>query len=448
MTAQAMFSAENEHCVIGALLRDNNAVDFIGALKAEHFFLDDCRKLFAAAMRMIAAGRGCDAVTLAEELFDRNDGDDWLPIIGDMVANTPSSRNIGRYAQIVIDRATERSLVVASDTIAMIAGGILPTAEKVDKAQATVMALADGLPAKEARDISSILADVVQAVQDGLEGTVVRNLSGWTDVDSRADLLTPGDLIIVAARPAMGKTTFAMNLAEHVAAEKPVVVFSQEMGDTQLGTRLVAAVGRVQLERLTRHQNQLTDDDLSRMAMAADRISKFQMHIDDQPARSLHQIRTYCRAVKRKHGDLGLVVIDYLQLMTATEGDNRTEQIGSISRGLKVLAKELSVPVIALSQLNRSLEQRPNKRPIMSDLRESGQIEQDADVIAFIYRDEVYNPDTSDKGVAEIIFGKLRNGQIGTVALAFNGEFSRFDNLAHAWAPAPAAEKKSRGFKS
>lgn len=800
MTAQAMFSSESEHCVIGALLRDNNAVDFIGALTAEHFFLDDCRKLFVAAMRMIGAGRGCDAVTLAEELFDRNDGDDWLPIIGDMVANTPSSRNVGRYAQIVIDRATERALVVASDTIAMIAGGVLPTAEKVDKAQATVMALADGLPAKEARDISSILADVVQAVQDGLEGSVVRNLSGWTDVDSRADLLTPGDLIIVAARPAMGKaqpldakiktlsgwttmgdisvgdslasidgresvvsgvypqgqkqifkvvfsdgrgaeccaehlwsvmhrewndprvltterlvemlqcvryknrlwincvsgdfglddelpihpwvlgamlgdgtfsesnngarfstkspeivermnrlvsplgvelvhvenydwrivgksrengkggrsfednglragvkelglfgtlsdtkfipkkylhaskesriallqglldtdgwiekwgsirfssaskqlagdvvslvrslggmcslsekkttfsykgekkcgmvayvlcislnsdlaaftldektarvrsdwgntrrvtfqsitpsrtaeaqcimvshpshtyitndyvvthnTTFAMNLAEHVAADKPVVVFSQEMGDTQLGTRLVAAVGRVQLERLTRHQSQLTDDDLSRMAMAADKISKFQLHIDDQPARSLHQIRTYCRAIKRKHGDLGLVVIDYLQLMTATEGDNRTEQIGSISRGLKVLAKELQVPVIALSQLNRSLEQRPNKRPIMSDLRESGQIEQDADVIAFIYRDEVYNPDTSDKGIAEIIFGKLRNGQIGTVALAFNGEFSRFDNLAHGWAPAPAAEKKSRGFKS
>ena len=446
MNVQPIFSAESERCVIGALLMQNDAIDFIGALKAEHFFIEDNRMLFAAVVRMIRAGRGCDVITLAEELISRNDGENWLPILGEMVANTPGAKNIGRYAQIVIDRATERSLLQASDSINDLARGNLPTSEKVDQAQAAVMALADGLPAKEGRHIKSILEDVVQLVQDGSSGAKVRSLSGWDDIDSRADLLTPGDLIIVAARPAMGKTAFAMNLAEHVAPHKPVVVFSQEMGDAQLGTRMVAAVGRIELDRLTRHQDQLTKDDLDRMAMALDKISKSQLHIDDQPARSLHQIRTYCRAIKRKHGDLGLVVVDYLQLM-AGEGESRHEVIASISRGLKVLAKELNVPVLALSQLNRGLEQRPNKRPMMSDLRESGQIEQDADVIMFIYRDEVYNPDTPDKGVAEIIFGKVRNGKTGTVALAFQGEYSRFNNLAHGWSPAPPPERKSRGFR-
>lgn len=443
--ARPMFSAENEHCVIGSLLRDNGAIDFIGALKADHFFIEECRVLFGAAIRMIGKGHGCDAITLAEEMLDRNDGENWLLIIGDMVANTPSSRNVARYAQIVIDRATERSLISASDKIAVIANGPMPTAEKVDQAQATVMALADGVAAKDGRHISSVLSDVVQQVQYAIEGKTVRNLSGWADIDARADLLTPGDLIIIGARPAMGKTTFAMNLAEHVARSNPVVVFSQEMGDTQLGTRLMSSVGKIELEKLLRNQAQLTDEDMDRMAVAVDKIDRLKLHIDDQPARSLHQVRTYCRSVKRKHGELGLVVIDYLQLMVG-DGDTRHEQIASISRGLKVIAKELQVPVVALSQLNRSLESRPNRRPQMSDLRESGQLEQDADVITFLYRDEVYNPDTPDKGVAEIIFGKLRNGQIGTVALSFNGHYSRFDNLCRAWAPAPPPEKKSRGF--
>lgn len=445
MIAQALFSAENEHCVIGSLLRDNGAIDFIGALKAEHFFIDDCRTLFVAAVRMIGKGHGCDAITLAEELIDRNDGENWLSIIGDMVSNTPGARNIARYAQIVIDRATERALIKAADQITMIANGHLPTSEKVDQAQSAVMALADGLPAKEGRHIASVLADVVQQVQDGFEGKTVRNLSGWTDIDHRADLLAPGDLIIIGARPSMGKTTFAMNLAEHVARSKPVVVFSQEMGDTQLGTRLIASVGKIELEKLTRNQSMLTADDMDRMTVAIDKIDRLNLHVDDQPARSLHQVRTYCRSVRRKQGALGLVVIDYLQLMIG-DGETRHEKIADISRGLKVLAKELQSPVVALSQLNRSLESRPNRRPQMSDLRESGQIEQDADVIAFLYRDEVYNPDTPDKGVAEVIFGKLRNGQIGTVAMAFNGHYSRFDNLCRAWAPAPPPEKKSRGF--
>lgn len=448
MNAKPLFSAENEQCVIGALLIDNNSIDFIGALKPEHFFIEDYRTIFSTVIRMIGKGIGCDVITLAEELADRGDERNWLASLGDIVANTPSSRNIGRYAQIVMDRATERAIVAAADTIAAVAHSSIPTVDKVDQAQSAVMSLADGVATKEPRSIVSILSDVVQRVQDGIEGKIVRNLSPWTAIDARADLLTPGDLIIVAGRPSMGKTTFAMNLAEHVAPHKPVVVFSQEMGDTQLGTRTVSAVGRVSVERLIRHPEQLTEDDLDRMAMAADKISGFKLHIDDQPARTLHQVRTFCRSIQRKHGLLGLVVIDYLQLMTG-DGDNRTEVIAGISRGLKAIAKELQAPVLALSQLNRSLEQRPNKRPVMSDLRESGQIEQDADVIAFIYRDEVYNPDSPDKGTAEVIFGKLRNGQIGTARLAFFGEFSRFDNLSPEWSreEAPGKEHKTRGYR-
>lgn len=444
-----MFSAENEQCVIGALLIDNGAIDFIGGLKPEHFFIEDYRVLFSTAILMIGRGIGCDVITLAEELADKGDERNWLATLGEIQANTPSSKNIARYAQIVMDRATERAIVVAADTIAGIAHGPLQTTDKVDQAQATVMSLADGVVTKEPRSITSILSDVVQRVQDGMEGKIVRNLSPWPAVDARADLLTPGDLIIVAGRPAMGKTCFAMNLAEHVAPNSNVVVFSQEMGDTQLGTRTVASVGRVSVEKLIRAQDQLTEDDLTRMAMAADKISKFKLYIDDQPARTLHQVRTYCRSVMRKHGPIGLVVIDYLQLMTGTEGYNRTEVIAGISRGLKAIAKELGAPVLALSQLNRSLEQRPNKRPVMSDLRESGQIEQDADVIAFIYRDEVYNQDSPDKGTAEIIFGKIRQGSPGTARLAFNGEFSRFDNLSHDWSPADREEKpmKTRGYQ-
>lgn len=794
-----MFSEEAEYSVLGSLLMDNDAIDFIGDLKPEHFFVEDHRMLFAAIVRMIMAGRGCDVLTLSEELHDRNDGENWLPILGSMVANTPSAKSIGRYARIVIDRATERELLNVARDIAVLAESKIPTAEKVDKAQSSVMALADSATTREGRHIGSIINDVVQAVEDGHAGNVVRNLTHFTDIDAKADILTPGDLIIVAGRPAMGKaqpvdaniktidgwkrigeiavgdeiasidggrsvvegvfpqgikqiyevrfsdgrmaeccedhlwrvmyrdwnaprvidtkkliqmlscvryrsrlwidslsgdfgadnnlpispwalgamlgdgtfsksnnsgrfstkspelvdrmnlalspldvelvfvsgydwrivgkrvengrggysfeenryrtaikslglfgllsdekfipkrymlaskesriallqgildtdgwiekwgsirfssaskrlasdvatlvrslggycsmsekktsfsyggekkvgvtayslcismnseivpftlrekmvrvradwsstrrvvfssitpsrmeqavcikvshpthtyitdnyvvthnTTFVMNIAERQAENKAVVVFSQEMSDKQLGIKTVASIGKIELDKLTRNQAALTDEDFDRMSVAVKKISELNLHVDDQPARSLHQIRSYCRSVRRKHGPLGLVVIDYLQLMSA-DADSRHEEIASISRGLKVLAKELEVPVIALSQLNRGLELRPNKRPVMSDLRESGQIEQDADVIMFIYRDEVYNPDTPDKGVAEIIFGKVRMGQLGTVGMSFLGQFSRFENLCREWAPY-VPEKKTfakKGF--
>jgi replicative DNA helicase len=431
--AQPMFSADNEHCVIGALLLDNNAVDFLDGLQPEHFFLEETRALYVTTRRMIQSGAGCDVVTLAEEMVERNDGENWLPIISDMIAATPSAKNIGRYAKIVIDRATERALIGATGEIQAIVRSKIPTAEKIDRSQALVMALADEQTTEGGRSIDSIMGDVIQRIDDEREGRIVRRPTPWPAINNKVDLLSPGDLIVLAARPAMGKTMLAMNLAESVAATSPVVVFSQEMGDTSLGVRVLASVGRISYEKLLRKQTELTEDDFDRMAVAVKKITGLHLHIDARPARSLHQIRAACRAIKRKHGALGLVVIDYLQIMGGDPRLPRFELVSENSRGLKVLAKELNVPVLALSQLNRSLEGRPNKRPVMSDLRESGQIEQDADVVAFIYRDEVYNPDTADKGLAEIIFGKMREGQITTVPLAFRGEVSRFDSWAGDW---------------
>lgn len=457
---QPMFSLESERCVIGALLMENNAIDFTDELRPEHFFIEDHRMLFTTIRWMILAKKGCDVITLAEQLIDREDGQNWLPILGEMVANTPTSKNVGRYARIVINRAIERTLTATAGQIVALASSQLSTEEKVDQSQALVMALADDSTSSEGRSIASLMSDAIDSIQDGVDGKIVRNLTGYADIDRRADLLTPGDLIIVAARPSMGKSTFVMNIAEYVAKDKvidgeeragmPVVVFSQEMSGKQLALKTIASLGKVDLEKLTRNQKEITTDEFDRIAFAVGTASDMKLFIDDRPARSPQQVRTYCRAIIRKHGKLGLVVIDYMQLMSGDGGskDGRHEEIASISRGLKALAKELDVPVIALSQLSRKCEERPNKRPMMSDLRESGQLEQDADVIGFIYRDEFYNPDTPDKGIAEFNLSKVRMGIVGTVALAFNGNVSRFDTLCREWSPPETkAQAPRRGFK-
>ena len=252
--------------------------------------------------------------------------------------------------------------------------------------------------------------------------------TGWTDFDTMTSGLQPGDLVIVAARPSMGKTTFSMNIAEHAAlkGKYPVAVFSMEMPADQLAIRMLSSLGRIELQRI--RTGRLQDEDWPRLTSTLNLLSQAKMFIDDTPALSPSEMRARTRRLAREHG-LGLVVVDYLQLMQVPGfKENRTAEISEISRSLKAMAKELSVPVIALSQLNRSLEQRPNKRPVMSDLRESGAIEQDADLIVFIYRDEVYNPDSPDKGIAEIIIGKQRNGPIGTVKLTFLGKYTRFEN--------------------
>jgi len=255
--------------------------------------------------------------------------------------------------------------------------------------------------------------------------------TGFSDLDRQTAGLQPGDLVIVAGRPSMGKTAFALNVGENVALhlKLPVAVFSMEMGATQLAMRLIGSVGRLPSQHL--RTGRLQPDDWERLSAALGRLNDAPILIDETPSLSAIEVRSRARRMMKQYGRLGLVIVDYLQLMQAsTTGENRATEISEISRSMKALAKELKVPVMALSQLNRSLEQRPNKRPVMSDLRESGAIEQDADVILFIYRDEVYNPDTQDKGVAEIIIGKQRNGPIGTVRLTFLGEYTRFENFA------------------
>jgi replicative DNA helicase len=279
--------------------------------------------------------------------------------------------------------------------------------------------------------VRSLLAKAVDKIESLYEqdNPITGVSTGFTDFDEMTSGLQASDLVIVAGRPSMGKTTFAMNLAENVAikAKKPVAVFSMEMPGDQLAMRMMSSLGRIDQHKV--RTGKLDDDEWPRMTSAINLLAETQLFIDDTAALTPTEVRSRSRRLMREHGQLGLIVLDYLQLMQSpSSGENRVQQISDISRNLKALAKELNVPVVALSQLNRNLEQRPNKRPVMSDLRESGSIEQDADVIVFIYRDEVYNEDSPDKGVAEIIIGKQRNGPIGTSRLTFLGQYTRFEN--------------------
>jgi replicative DNA helicase len=307
----------------------------------------------------------------------------------------------------------------------------------LDFAEAKVLHIAEqgSRGQKNFAQIRDLLVGVVERIEELYNrdnpSDVTGIATGFADLDRMTSGLQPGDLVVVAGRPSMGKTALALNIAEHVALAltKPVVVFSMEMGSTQLAQRLIGSVGRLPSQHL--RTGRLQPDDWERLSAALGRLNEAPILIDETPALTAIEIRSRTRRMMKQYGQLGLVVVDYLQLMSATsQGENRATEISEISRSMKALAKELRVPVMALSQLNRSLEQRPNKRPVMSDLRESGAIEQDADVIIFIYRDEVYNPDTQDKGVAEIIVGKQRNGPIGTVRLTFLGEYTRFENFA------------------
>ena len=286
-------------------------------------------------------------------------------------------------------------------------------------------------------EIQPLLTQVIERIDELYHqdnpSDVTGTPTGFTDLDHMTSGLQPGDLVIVAGRPSMGKTALALNIAEHVGVETrlPVGVFSMEMGGTQLALRMLGSVGKLDQHRL--RTGRLRDEDWPRLTHAVGKLNDAPIHIDETPALNALELRARARRLHRQYGKLGLIVVDYLQLMSSTSsGENRATEISEISRSLKALAKELSVPLVALSQLNRSLEQRPNKRPVMSDLRESGAIEQDADLILFIYRDEVYNPDSQEKGTSEIIIGKQRNGPIGTVRLTFLGEYTRFQNHAHA----------------
>ena len=437
-------SLEAEPSLSGGVLLDNQAWERIADLVSEvDFYRDDHRRIYRHITKLIDQGRPADVVTVFESLEKNGEAEQagGLAYLAEIANNTPSAANIRRYAEIVRERAILRKLVAVGDEIA--ASALSPSGKDakalLDEAEAKVFQIAEAGARHTSGFVSiqPILKQVVDRVQELYDrdnpSEVTGVPTGLVDLDEKTSGLQPSDMIIVAGRPAMGKTTFALNLAEHIAIEQrlPVAIFSMEMPGTQLATRFISSVGRIDMQKI--RSGRLTDDDWQRLTMAMGKLYDAPLFIDETPGLNPIDLRARARRLARQCGKLGLIVIDYLQLMSGTrEGDNRAAELSEISRSVKSLAKELNVPIMALSQLNRSLEQRPNKRPVMSDLRESGAIEQDADIIMFIYRDEVYNPDSPDKGTAELIIGKHRNGPTGTVRLTFIGENTRFENYAAA----------------
>ena len=433
-------SIEAEQSVLGGLLLDNGAWDRIAdILTADDFYRYDHRIIFQSIVKLINASRPADVVTVFESLESMSRADEvgGLPYLNALAQNTPSAANIRRYAEIVRDRGVLRKLITVADEIS--GSAFNPQGKDVkqmlDEAESKILSIAEegARTTQGFQEIQPLLKQVVERIDElyhrDNHSDITGVPTGFADLDKMTSGLQPGDLIIVAGRPSMGKTAFSINIGEHVAIESglPVAVFSMEMGGSQLAMRMLGSVGRLDQHRL--RTGKLNDEDWPRLTHAIQKMNDAQLFIDETPALSSIELRARARRLSRQCGKLGLIVIDYLQLMSAnSSGENRATEISEISRNLKGLAKELQCPVIALSQLNRSLEQRPNKRPVMSDLRESGAIEQDADVILFIYRDQVYNPDSPDKGTAEIIIGKQRNGPIGSIRLTFLGEYTKFEN--------------------
>ncbi|MFT3756795.1 MAG: replicative DNA helicase [Pseudoxanthomonas sp.] len=434
-------SIEAEQAVLGGLMLDPQAFDRVGdKLTANDFYRRDHQLIWRAIAELTEKSRPCDAVTLGE-WFDSQGLSEQVAdgaYLIELASNTPSAANIAAYAEIVRDKAVMRQLIDVGTVI--VNDGFQPdgrdSAELLASAEQKVFAIAEAgsRGRTDFTPVNTALKEAFDVLQDRFNngGNITGLPTGYTEFDEMTAGLQPTDLLILAARPSMGKTTLALNMAEYAAfkSKKAVAVFSMEMSASQLAMRLMSSVGRVNATRL--RTGQLEDEDWSRVTSAIRLLKETKIFIDDTPALSPDVLRSKARRLKREH-DLGLIVIDYLQLMAVPgNSENRATEISEISRSLKALAKELNVPVIALSQLNRSLETRTDKRPVMADLRESGAIEQDADVIVFIYRDEYYNKESSpDKGLAEVIIGKQRNGPTGSLKLKFFGEYTRFDNLAH-----------------
>ena len=435
-------SVEAEQSVLGGLLLENHAWDRIAdVINQNDFYRHDHKLIYRMITKLIEQGKPADVVTVAELLENHGELSNvgGLSYLVALAQNTPSAANIRRYAEIVRERGIMRKLVEVGTDIAESAYNPAGRSanDLLDQAEAKVFDIAEaGARSQQGFvEIKPLLTEVVERIDELFsrdnQSDVTGIPTGFTDLDQKTAGLQPGDLIIVAGRPSMGKTAFSINMGENVAIDSglPVAIFSMEMGGTQLVMRMLGSIGRLDQHKI--RTGRLQDDDWQKLTYAVGKLNDAPIFIDETPALNALELRARARRLHRQCGKLGLIIIDYLQLMSSvSSGENRATEISEISRSLKALAKELQVPVIALSQLNRSLEQRPNKRPVMSDLRESGAIEQDADVILFIYRDEVYNPDSQDKGSAEIIIGKQRNGPIGTVRLTFLGEHTRFENYA------------------
>jgi len=435
-------SIEAEQSVLGGLLLDNGAWDRAADVVTESdFYRFEHKLIFSAIGALIGANKPADVITVYEQLQTSGKAQDagGLAYLNALAQSVPSAANMRRYAEIVRERAVLRKLIAASDEIAT--NAFNPQGRQVsqilDEAEGKIFKIGEETSRGKQGFFSmdqlavELIDRVTELAENGAEDvTGVR--TGFYDLDRNTAGLQPGDLIVLAARPSMGKTAFALNIAENVAVGEglPCVVFSMEMGASQLALRMVGSQGRIDQQHL--RTGRLDNDEWGRLTEAVERLSKASVFIDETPALTGPELRARARRQARICGQLGLIVIDYLQLMSGSGGDgeNRATEIGEISRGLKALAKELHCPVIALSQLNRSVETRTDKRPMMSDLRESGAIEQDADVIMFIYRDEYYNKESKEPGVAEIIIAKQRNGPVGTVKLSFLRQWTKFENLA------------------
>ncbi|KMV74179.1 replicative DNA helicase [Rosenbergiella epipactidis] len=435
-------SVEAEQSVLGGLMLDNERWDNVSErVVAEDFYSRPHRLIFSEMHRLLEQGQPIDLITLSESLELRGELElsGGFAYLAELAKNTPSAANIGAYADIVRERAVVREMISVANEIAD--AGFDPqgrsSEDLLDLAESSVFKIAEKRANKNEgpQNIEQILEATINRIEalvstphDGVTGVD----TGYQDLNKKTAGLQGSDLIIVAARPSMGKTTFAMNLCENAAMlqDKPVLIFSLEMPSEQLMMRMLASLSRVDQTKI--RTGQLDDEDWARIsATMGILLEKKNIFIDDASGLTPTEVRSRARRIYRENNGLSMIMIDYLQLMRVPAlTENRTLEIAEISRSLKALAKELNVPVVALSQLNRSLEQRADKRPVNSDLRESGSIEQDADLIMFIYRDEVYHENSDLKGIAEIIIGKQRNGPIGTVRLTFNGQWSRFDNYA------------------
>lgn len=448
-------SVEAEQSVIGGLLLDNDGWDRVADVVVEQdFYTGDHRRIFRAIKVLLESGKCADVITVAEFLEKHGMLADigGLPYLGALAQNTPSAANIRRYAEIVRDRSLVRRVDSAALDIRekVYARGGMSAEDLVDYAQAKMQSV--GELASKGGNGPQMLSDVMGKVAEKIDELFNRDdknevtglATGFAQLDKMTTGLQPGDLVILAARPSMGKTAFALNIAEHVGVNlaKPVVVFSLEMINEQLGLRLMSSMSQIHAQRV--RVGRIYDAEWPRITEALKRVQDAPIYLDEDASITPTELRTRARRIHRECGGLSLIVIDYLQLMNIDgSGDNRALELGKVTRGLKHLAKELHCPVIVLSQLNRGLEQRPNKRPIMSDLRDSGSIEQDADIVLFIYRDEVYNEESVDKGLAEIIVAKQRNGPTGKVVVSFAGELTRFtDRDSHA--PLPSSLQRAQ----